>query len=111
MMDAHYSGMKMLRKQYKESKLWYLEVIAIHPLLQSCGLGKKVMQRVLEHAKGRCIVLECTSERSLTFYEGLGFSIAREVELTSPSKSSPGEVDTVKNWLMIKDDRNRGSTI
>lgn len=103
-MEAHNSCMDMIRRQYSRSEVWYLEVIAIHPLLQSCGLGKIVMQEILQYAKGQCIFLECTSEHSRSFYEKLGFSVVQEVELSGARKSLLDDCDVVKYWLMAKDD-------
>lgn len=108
-MAAHNSGLDMIRRQYSRSEVWYLEVIAIHPLLQSCGLGKMVMQEILKYATSQCIALECTSERSIPFYEKLGFSVVQEVELTGTRKPPSDDSDTVKYWLMVKDDGVQGN--
>ena len=103
-MTSHDSGLNMIRRRYNRSEVWYLEVIAIHPLLQSCGLGKIVMQNIFQYAKGQCIALECTSERSKSFYEKLGFSVVQEKELTGAKKSPSDGFDNIKYWLMARDD-------
>lgn len=96
----------MIRRRYERSEVWYLEVIAIHPLLQSCGLGKRVMQQLLEYTKGQVVALECTSERNIPFYEKLGFSVEEEVELTGIRKPASDGFDTVKYWWMVKNVEN-----
>ena len=103
-MAAHDIGLDLIKRRYSHSEIWYLEVIAIHPLLQSCGLGKLVMQEIFRYSQGQCIALECTSESSIPFYEKLGFNVVQEVELASATKSSTDDHTTVKYWLMVKDD-------
>jgi ribosomal protein S18 acetylase RimI-like enzyme len=103
-MTAHELGLKLIQNQYSNSEVWYLEVIGIHPLLQSCGLGRRVMEQVFEYVGDQCIALECTNERNIGFYEKLGFRIVQEVQLDGDRKSSPDTVDTVKYWLMVRDD-------
>jgi hypothetical protein len=67
------------------------------------------MQEILKIAKGQCIALECTSGRSISFYEKLGFSVVQEVELSSAKKSPSDDFDVVKYWLMLKDDGVEGN--
>ncbi|KAH8698740.1 GNAT family N-acetyltransferase [Talaromyces proteolyticus] len=103
LLAAHETGFLKLRSQHKSSNLWYLEVIGIHPFLQSCGLGKRVMQQVFKYTENSCIALECTRESNIPFYEKLGFQVVDEVKLTCSSQATSEESDTVKYWLMIKD--------
>lgn len=109
LMAAHDIGLDLIKRRYSRSEIWYLEVIAIHPLLQSCGLGKLVMQEIFRYAQDQCIALECTSESSIPFYEKLGFSVVQDVELAGDTKSPSDDHKTVKYWLMVKDNGVQGS--
>lgn len=98
-MVTHEKLLHSLQQKY-EQRLWYLEVIAVHPSLQSRGIGRKVMQCILEHAKGEPIYLECTQEENLGFYKKLGFSVIEEIVLSDDDCND--EDATVKYWAMIR---------
>ncbi|KAJ6133445.1 Acyl-CoA N-acyltransferase [Penicillium samsonianum] len=38
LLDRHEASVKLLEARYSRQKLWYLEVVAVHPSLQSRGL-------------------------------------------------------------------------
>ncbi|KAJ6015489.1 hypothetical protein N7540_010080 [Penicillium herquei] len=84
---AHDTGCK--------KSLWYLEVIAVHPSLQSRGIGGKVMRWILEHVEDQPIYLECTRRENIGFYESFGFEVVDEVELGD-------EEQKVSYWVMIR---------
>lgn len=98
-MVTHEKLLHSLQQKY-EQRLWYLEVIAVHPSLQSRGIGRKVMQCILEYAKGEPIYLECTQEGNLGFYKKLGFSVIEEIVLSDDDCND--EDATVKYWAMIR---------
>lgn len=75
--------------------MWYLEVIAVHPCLQSRGIGGGVMMCILEHVGDQPIYLECTRQENIGFYESFGFQVVGEVELQD-------EEQNLKFWAMIR---------
>ncbi|OKP00429.1 hypothetical protein PENSUB_7886 [Penicillium subrubescens] len=100
LMARHTSGKKALQARYP--KLWYLEVIAVHPSLQSRGLGGAVMRAILEQVAGNPIFLECTRQENIGFYEGFGFKTIEEVELTD-NPAHANEDGKLKYWVMVRE--------
>lgn len=94
-MDAHEWVVTNIKDTYRISDLWYLEVIAVHPYLQGCGLGKKALRSVLDHTNNEPIILECTKEDNVVVYERLGFKVVEEVELVQDGAG-------VKLWFMLQ---------
>ena len=78
------------------NNLWYLEVVAVHPALQSRGLGAMAMRSIVEHVGDQPIYLECTREDNVRFYERGGFRVFDRVEMDD-------EGSTVVCWIMLKD--------
>ncbi|KAK4862523.1 hypothetical protein LT330_002656 [Penicillium expansum] len=99
LLDGHEASLKLLRAKYSRQKLWYLEVVAVHPSLQSRGLGGGVMRWILGHVHDDPVYLECTREENVRFYEGFGFRVAEEVELVDGA-SQTGE-HAFKHWVMV----------
>ncbi|KAJ5617791.1 Acyl-CoA N-acyltransferase [Penicillium hordei] len=99
LLDRHETCSKLLEARYSRQKLWYLEVVAVHPSLQSRGLGGGVMRWILEHVHGDHIYLECTRKENVAFYESFGFRVAEEVELVDDA-SQTGE-HVFKHWVMV----------
>ncbi|KAJ5375633.1 hypothetical protein N7517_007639 [Penicillium concentricum] len=98
LMSRHTPGKRHLQARY--SKLWYLEVIAVHPSLQSRGLGGSVMRAILEKVGGNPIFLECTRQENISFYEVFGFKLIEEVDLTD----TPAHIEEdgkLKYWVMV----------
>lgn len=62
-------------------KMTYLEVIAVMPFLQGKGLGKVLMDKVLELAGDEPIFLECTDTKNIQFYTKFGFKIMNQETL------------------------------
>ncbi|OQD64737.1 hypothetical protein PENPOL_c007G04876 [Penicillium polonicum] len=98
LLDRHEANSKLLEARYSRRKLWYLEVLAVHPSLQSCGLGGGVMRWILEHVHGDPLYLECTREENVGFYESFGFRVVEEVELVEASQT---EEHVFKHWVMV----------
>ncbi|KAJ5280804.1 hypothetical protein N7478_006176 [Penicillium angulare] len=86
---------EILTSRYSKEKLWYLEVIAVHPSLQSRGIGRKAMTWVLEHIKDEPIYLECTRIDNIGFYEGFGFEVVEKVEIED-------EGQKLNYWVMVR---------
>jgi ribosomal protein S18 acetylase RimI-like enzyme len=99
-MDKHTSGKKALRERFPA--LWYLEVIAVHPSLQSRGLGGGVMKAILEKVAGSPIFLECTKQENIAFYEGFGFRTIEQVEITD-TPINEDENGKFKYWVMMRE--------
>ncbi|KAH8435269.1 GNAT family N-acetyltransferase [Aspergillus melleus] len=95
MLRSHNRALDNVRKKYQIDNLWYLEVVAVHPSLQGRGLGSRVMNWVKEYTDNQPIVLECTAERNVKFYESLGFRVVEEIELADNG-------ETVRYWVMLK---------
>lgn len=53
------------------------------------------MNWVLSYTENEPIVLECTTERNIRFYESLGFKVVEEVSLTDSD-------ETGKLWVMLR---------
>ncbi|KAJ5145129.1 Acyl-CoA N-acyltransferase [Penicillium atrosanguineum] len=97
LMAANRSSAQALQKQYSKQKLWYLEVIAVHPALQSRGLGGGVMRWILERVGEQPIYLECTARENVSFYEAFGFRVVEEVELMDDDDG-----EKLFYWVMIR---------
>ncbi|OJI89134.1 hypothetical protein ASPTUDRAFT_206115 [Aspergillus tubingensis CBS 134.48] len=95
MMKSHDDTIARVKKLRRLSDLWYLEVVAVHPSLQGRSLGKKAMTWVLDHIKHEPLLLECTSESNIPFYQKLGFEVVEEVELMEGGEA-------VKLWFMLR---------
>ncbi|KAJ5964318.1 Acyl-CoA N-acyltransferase [Penicillium vulpinum] len=99
LLSRHEASVKLLEANYCRQKLWYLEVIAVHPSLQSRGLGGGVMRWILEYVHNEPLYLECTRAENVAFYENFGFQVAEEVELVDGA-SQTGE-HVFKHWVMV----------
>ncbi|CAG8236116.1 unnamed protein product [Penicillium salamii] len=95
LLDKHEHSVQSLRKRYLWSKLWYLEVVAVHPSLQSRGLGGGVMRWILEHVQNEPIYLECTRKENIGFYQSFGFEVAEEVAMMEDQEDS-------RHWVMVR---------
>lgn len=96
-MAANKSSAQALQKQYSKQRLWYLEVIAVHPALQSRGLGGGVMRWITESVGEQPIYLECTARDNVPFYEAFGFRVVEEVELIDDDDG-----EKLFYWVMIR---------
>ncbi|KAJ5371476.1 uncharacterized protein N7496_007568 [Penicillium cataractarum] len=98
---AHDQCLSKLRRQLN-GKLWYLEIIGVHPSMQGKGVGRAVMETVLTYANGQPIVLECTQEANVQFYRRFGFEVYEETELVDLSLTAATAAGgRVKLWVMI----------
>ncbi|KAE8157539.1 hypothetical protein BDV40DRAFT_292559 [Aspergillus tamarii] len=95
LLRAHDTALKMITTRYNIQDPWYLEVVAVHPSLQGRGLGKVMMERILDYVGHAPIVLECTAERNVGFYTTFGFEVVEKVELAD----SGGAVSC---WFMLR---------
>ncbi|KAL4988796.1 hypothetical protein BDW68DRAFT_186866 [Aspergillus falconensis] len=95
MMDSHDKAIDRIKKLRRLHDFWYLEVVAVHPALQGRSLGKKAVASVLDYINHEPIVLECTSESNVPFYQKLGFEVVEEVELVEGGEA-------VRLWFMLR---------
>jgi GNAT superfamily N-acetyltransferase len=74
---------------------WYLVALGTLPERRNRGLGRRLVEPVLEAAgrEGLPCFLETNSERNVPFYEALGFEVAEETAI-------PGT--NVGHWAMVK---------
>lgn len=79
--------------------LWYLEFIAVHPSYQGRGLGNTMMKSLLAEVDNP-VVLECTSEQNIPFYEKHGFKLLEKSQLRDP-KGSDG--DGVSLFIFLRE--------
>ncbi|KAJ5679738.1 hypothetical protein N7462_007982 [Penicillium macrosclerotiorum] len=99
MSESHDRALEKVRGSLPGKKVWYLEVIGIHPDMQGRGIGSKVMRKILEYAGTEPIVLECTKESNLSFYKKFGFEVFEEVQLKVTPRE--GESEAVRMWMML----------
>jgi ribosomal protein S18 acetylase RimI-like enzyme len=97
LMAANKASAQALQKEYSKRRLWYLEVIAVHPALQSRGLGGGVMRWILDQVEGQPIYLECTRRDNVLFYQSFGFRVVEEVELADDDDGQK-----LVYWVMIR---------
>lgn len=101
LLEVHDGIMDKARARYQVEDVWYLEVLAVHPLLQSRGIGGKVIQWLLDYTDNEAIMLECSSKTNVGFYEKMGFETIEEIDLVD-GESSAREEGTAKIWAMGK---------
>lgn len=75
--NAYMNVSDALRKKHAPEAFWYLWVLGVDPSSQGHGLGRKLMQPMLEKAdsEGIACYLETENEQNLGFYETLGFQM------------------------------------
>lgn len=61
-----------------DDAVWYLSIVAVDPMLQGQGLGRKLLEPTIDEADraGATCYLETFSERNPAFYRRLGFAPA-----------------------------------
>lgn len=79
--------------------LWYIELIAVHPAYQGRGLGNIMMKRLLAEVDNP-VVLECTSEQNISFYEKHGFKLIKRSQLKDPKG---GDEDGVTLFIFLRE--------
>jgi len=60
---------------------WYVMVVGVAPAFQGQGLGRALLQPMLDRADAQPVpcYLETTQPKNVTFYQRLGFRVLREV--------------------------------
>lgn len=98
--NAHDASVRLLSSKHQLNDPWYLEAVAVHPSLQSRGLGGKTLRWILEYIGDSPIFLECTRRDNIGFYESFGFQVAEEVELVDDE--GPRSTGGVRYWVMVR---------
>ncbi|KAJ5778143.1 Acyl-CoA N-acyltransferase [Penicillium odoratum] len=98
LLAANKNGLRSVQALFSKQKIWYLEVIAVHPSLQSRGIGRGVMKWILRHVGDQPIYLECTCRENIDFYESFGFKVVEVVELMDKEQS-------LKYWTMVRSEK------
>jgi len=77
----------------------HLIFIAVSPASQGKGIGRRLLRLLTHEADSRALpcYLETQNPSNLNFYESFGFSIVREVEISSELKS----------WSMIRNNERK----
>lgn len=85
-----------MHKQSATTPHYYLLMLGVHPQAQGKGVGKVLMNHMLERAsqESRPVYLETQSERNLDLYRRFGFQVTIE-------DSVPG-ITGLKNWGMLR---------
>ena len=88
--------MDTMHKQTAPAHHYYLLMLGVHPQAQGKGVGKILMNHLLERAEQESmpVYLETQSERNLDLYRRFGFNVAIE-------DSVPG-LTGLKNWGMLR---------
>jgi ribosomal protein S18 acetylase RimI-like enzyme len=72
-----------IKRRKLQVPMMYLWFIGVNPLYQSCGIGSKLLQQVMEEAKrmNRPVFLETSVLQNIAWYERFGFNVYDELEL------------------------------
>ncbi|QGG95411.1 GNAT family N-acetyltransferase [Actinomarinicola tropica] len=75
--------MELLAGSHPDEPAWYLQFLAVDPVVQGLGLGSRALRGVLERgdAAGEAAYLEATSERNRALYRRHGFRDVGQVAL------------------------------
>ena len=99
MIQSHEENMALATSLGNTGDMCYLEVVAVHPDMQGQRLGQAMMEEVLEEAGTRTIVLDCTMQSNVRFYQSFGFEVLKECTLSAPDRAAADQVTT---WFMIR---------
>jgi GNAT superfamily N-acetyltransferase len=101
------------RQAEAQSELWtdpkgyyFCNIVTVLPECQGQGVGRALMEEVLDMAdkEGRMCYLESSrSEPNIAIYEKFGFRLAREMEC----RDGQGEKDAIKLYCMLREPKGR----
>lgn len=81
MMDSHNDFEQRIKKKYPPNSLYYLEIAAVRPDAQGMGVGRTIMQWVVQELGDDPCYIECTDKKNVAFYAKYGFEVVEEAEL------------------------------
>lgn len=81
--DALREGISLIGNAHPEEGHFYLNVVGVDPLRRGQGLGRPLMERVLDVADAEDVpcYLESSNPLNLSFYERYGFEVRGELEM------------------------------
>ncbi|KAF5702089.1 hypothetical protein FGLOB1_9816 [Fusarium globosum] len=68
MMDSHNDFEQRIREKYPPNSLYYLEIAAVRPDAQGMGVGRTIMQSVVQELGDDPCYIECTDKKNVAFY-------------------------------------------
>ncbi|KAH7259290.1 uncharacterized protein BKA55DRAFT_592054 [Fusarium redolens] len=89
MMDSHNDFEARIKKKYPPNSLHYLEIAAVKPDAQGMGVGKTIMQWVVQKIGDSPCYIECTDKKNVAFYVKYGFEVVEEKELVDEEDAMP----------------------
>ncbi|KAF5560778.1 hypothetical protein FPHYL_6490 [Fusarium phyllophilum] len=81
MMESHNDFEERIKKKYPPNSLYYLEIAAVRPDTQGMGVGRTIMQWVVQNLGDNPCYIECTDKNNVAFYTKYGFELVEEAEL------------------------------
>ncbi|KAI7767388.1 hypothetical protein LZL87_010716 [Fusarium oxysporum] len=99
MMESHNDFEERIKKKYPPNSLYYLEIAAVRPDTQGMGVGKAIMQWVVQKIGDYPCYIECTDKNNVAFYVKYGFEVVEEKELVDREDTMP----STTLFYMIRD--------
>ncbi|RBQ77176.1 hypothetical protein FVER14953_13939 [Fusarium verticillioides] len=89
MMESHNAFEERIKKKYPPNSLYYLEIAAVRPDSQGMGVGRTIMQWVVQELGASPCYIECTDQKNVAFYLKYGFELVEEAELVDEEDAKP----------------------
>ncbi|KAG5802390.1 hypothetical protein H9Q74_013023 [Fusarium xylarioides] len=89
MMESHNDFEERIKKKYPPNSLYYLEIAAVRPDTQGMGVGRTIMQWVVQNLGDNPCYIECTDKNNVAFYIKYGFELVEETELVDEEDAMP----------------------
>ncbi|KAG9498000.1 hypothetical protein J7337_010876 [Fusarium musae] len=89
MMESHNDFEERIKKKYPPNSLYYLEIAAVRPDTQGMGVGRTIMQWVVQELGDNPCYIECTDKKNVAFYVKYGFELVEEAELVDEEDAMP----------------------
>ncbi|KAF5675082.1 hypothetical protein FCIRC_7555 [Fusarium circinatum] len=89
MMESHNDFEERIKKNYPPNSLYYLEIAAVRPDTQGMGVGRMIMQWVVQELGDYPCYIECTDKSNVAFYVKYGFELVEEAELVDEEDAMP----------------------
>ncbi|KAL5593485.1 hypothetical protein FOBRF1_012587 [Fusarium oxysporum] len=89
MMESHNDFEERIKKKYPPNSLYYLEIAAVRPDTQGMGVGKTIMQWVMQKIGDDPCYIECTDRNNVAFYVKYGFEVVEEKKLVDEEDTMP----------------------
>ncbi|KAE8349617.1 hypothetical protein BDV28DRAFT_140902 [Aspergillus coremiiformis] len=97
---AQENSYRLVQKRLRPGqKLWYLQTLAVDPSLQGRGVGKRIMQAIFQLIGHQPLILECSREANVGFYQSLGFEVIDTITLADAASKRE---ECVTFWTMAR---------